>query len=190
MVALAPMLLAAGAAPSDQSGQDEPAGMTPWTVEPAPTGGQGGGEQGGQDQGQQNGTQNQASPAPQPGPAPAAQPSPPPPASPSSQPANAQPVGPTDDQLAQELMGRWGQNPSCMDFFVEFRPDGLALMFETHGKRKSADWGNFSITDGELTIDHITGAITHTHIRFDGDALVGQQVKRRPSRLVRCADQH
>jgi hypothetical protein len=166
MVALAPILLAAGPAASDQPGHDEPAGMTPWTVEPGPAGPEGGG----QNDGQQNGAQNQASPAPQPAPA-------------------AQPAGPTDDQLAQELMGRWGQNPSCTDFFVEFRPDGLALMFETHGKRKSADWGSFSITDGELTIDHITGPVTHTHIRFDGDALVGEQARRRPSHLVRCADQ-
>jgi hypothetical protein len=173
------MLLAA--APSGQPGQDEPAGMTPWTVEPDSST-QGGGRQ---DQGQPNGAQNQPG-AP---PAPAAQPATPPPVSPPPQPADAQPATPTDDQLAQELMGRWGQNPSCTDFFVEFRPDGLALMFETHGKRKSADWGSFSITDRVLTINHITGAVTHTHIRFDGDVLVGEQARRSPTRLVRCADQ-
>lgn len=95
----------------------------------------------------------------------------------------------TDDQLASKLIGRWGTNPSCADFFVDFRSDGVALFFEKHGRVRRADWGPFSIIGGELTVTHMSGRTTTTRISFDHGTLVGAKQKGRPMDLVRCTDQ-
>lgn len=94
----------------------------------------------------------------------------------------------TDEELRQQILGKWGENPACQSTVLVFSADGTFTSDNLDDDPDNDIRGTFQIAGGKLTGKAGDEAMPEVTLRFDASTLYFESDGDVTDTLIRCAE--